>query len=289
MLDAYAAAGGNFIDTADVYSSWVGGHRGGESEAIIGAWLARGSAKDDVIIATKVGSGAADVPKGLGRAQVIAGCEASLKRLGVDRIELYYAHRDDPDTPLEETLGAFDELVRAGKVAHVGASNMAPERLREALAVSSANGLAAYEVLQPRLNLVDRVGDGDFTDALRTIAEEFDLGVAVYSALASGFLSGKYRPDGAEPASARAGSVRARYLSEPRALALLEAATEVAARKRTTVAQVAIAWVLAASGVTSAIASATSPEQLHELLGAVAVELDETDLAELGRSGGAAD
>jgi aryl-alcohol dehydrogenase-like predicted oxidoreductase len=289
VLDAYAEAGGNFIDTADVYSTWVSGHRGGESETIIGEWLAERSSTADVIVATKVGSGAADVPKGLGRAQVIAGCEASLRRLGVERIDLYFAHRDDPDTPFEETLGAFDELVRAGKVAHIAASNIAPDRLREALAVSEANGFAAYSALQPRLNLVDRDGAGDFTDELRSIAAEHDLGVTVYSALASGFLSGKYRKGAPEPTSPRAGSVRSTYLSEPRALALLEAATEVAERHGATVAQVALAWGLAQPAVTSAIASATSPEQLSELLGAVAVELDETDLAELGRGAGAED
>ena len=226
------------------------------------------------------------MPKGLGRTQVIAGCEASLKRLGVDRIDLYFAHRDDPDTPLEETLGAFDELVRAGKVAHIGASNIAADRLREALAVSAAHGFAAYSVLQPRLNLVDRDGEGDFTDTLRAVAEEFDLGVAVYSALASGFLSGKYRPGAPEPSSARAGSVQARYVSDPRALALLESASEISGRKGATAAQVALAWALTVPRVTSVIASATSPEQLSELLGAVAVELDEADLAELGRTAG---
>ena len=288
VLDAYVEAGGNFIDTADVYSSWVPGNRGGESEAIIGAWLAQRSSTDDLVIATKVGSGAADVPKGLGRAQVIAGCEASLKRLGVERIDLYFAHRDDPETPFEETLGAFDELVREGKVAHIAASNIAPDRLREALEVSEANGFPAYSALQPRLNLVDREDDGDFTGELQVIAAQHDLGVMVYSALASGFLSGKYRPGAADPGSPRAGGVRSSYLSDPRALALLDAATAVAERTGASVAQIALAWAIAQPGVTSAIASATSPEQLAELLGAVAVELDEKDLAELGRTSGAA-
>jgi aryl-alcohol dehydrogenase-like predicted oxidoreductase len=288
VLDAYAEAGGNFIDSADVYSSWVPGNRGGESEEIIGAWLARRSANDDMIVATKVGSGAADVPNGLGRDEVIAGCEASLKRLGVDRIDLYYAHQDHPETPFEETLGAFDELVRAGKVAHIAASNIAPDRLREALAASEAHGFAAYSVLQPRLNLVDRDGDRDFSEALHAVADEFDLGVAVYAALAGGFLSGKYRPGSPDPASARAGGVRATYVSDARALALLASATEIASRRGATVAQVALAWTLAVPGVTSAIASATTPEQLAELLGAVAVELDEKDLAELDGTAGAA-
>jgi aryl-alcohol dehydrogenase-like predicted oxidoreductase len=278
VLDRYAEAGGNFVDTADVYSNWIPGHRGGESETIIGEWLARSSGRSDVIVATKVGSGAVDVPAGLGRAQIIDGCEASLRRLGIERIDLYYAHRDDPATPLEETLAAFDELVRAGKVAHIAASNYPAPRLREALAISAANGYPAFSALQPRLNLVDR---DDYDGDLRAVVAEHDLGVAVYSALASGFLSGKYRPGAAEPASPRAGGVRSRYLDDPRALALLESARRVATRKGATVAQVALAWGLAVPGVTSAIASATSPEQLSELLGAVELELDETDLAEL--------
>ncbi len=212
-----------------------------------------------MIVATKVGSGAADVEKGLGREQIIAGCEASLKRLGVERIDLYFAHRDDPDTPFEETLGAFDELIRAGKVAHIAASNISPERLREALAVSEANGLPAYVALQPRLNLVDRDGDGDFSPALRELAAEHDLGVAVYSALASGFLSGKYRPGAPDPASPRAGHIRSTYLSDPGAVALLESATAIAERHEVSVAAVALAWVLTVPGVSSAIASATTP------------------------------
>ncbi len=217
VLDAYVEAGGNFIDTADTYSGWVPGNRGGESETIIGAWLAQRSSSDDVIVATKVGSGAEEVPKGLARAQVIAGCDASLRRLGVERIDLYFAHRDDPATPLEETLGAFDELVRAGKVAHIAASNFSPERLRESLAVSEAHGFASYSVLQPQFNLIDREGDAAFNDARRAIAEEHDLGVAVYSALASGFLTGKYREGAPDPSSPRAGGVRSTYLSDPRA------------------------------------------------------------------------
>jgi aryl-alcohol dehydrogenase-like predicted oxidoreductase len=282
VLDRYAEAGGNFIDSADSYSSWIEGHRGGESETIIGEWLARGPKRDGMIVATKVGSGAADVPRGLGRQQIIDGCEASLQRLGVERIDLYYAHRDDPSTPLEETLSAFDELVRAGKVAHIAASNYSAARLAEALAVSAANGFAAFTALQPRLNLVDR---DDFDDDLRTICEEHDLGVAVYSALASGFLSGKYRPGQPDPASQRAGGVRSTYLGDPRAVSLLEAAGRVASRTHATVAQVSLAWGLAAPGVTSTIASATSPEQLSELLGAVELELGETDLAELDHAG----
>jgi aryl-alcohol dehydrogenase-like predicted oxidoreductase len=281
VLDRYTEAGGNFIDTADAYSAWLPGHVGGESERVIGAWLARGGAPDDLVIATKVGSGAEDVPPGLGRAQIIAGAEASLRRLGVERLDLYYAHRDDPATPLEASLAAFDELVRAGKVAHIAASNYAPERLGEALAVSEAHGFAAFTVDQPKLNLVDR---DRYIGALQAVCVERDLGVAVYSALASGFLSGKYRRGAPEPTSARAGGVTSTYLSDERAVSLLEAATRVAERVGATVAQVSLAWAIAVPGVTSAIASATTPEQLDELLGAVAVELDETDIGELDRA-----
>jgi aryl-alcohol dehydrogenase-like predicted oxidoreductase len=278
VLDRYAEAGGNFVDTADGYSKWVDGNRGGESETIIGAWLAQTSAPDDVIVATKVGAGTADLEPGLSRDQVIAGCEGSLRRLGVERIGLYYAHRDDPSTPLEETLAAFDELVRAGKVGAIAASNYEAPRLAAALAVSAAHGLASFTALQPRLNLVDRDG---YADDLRAVVAEHDLGVAVYSSLASGYLTGKYGTEADEPTSPRAGSVRSRYLGDPRAVRLLEAARAVATRKGATVAQVALAWGLAVPGVTSTIASATSPEQLAELLGAVELGLDETDLAEL--------
>jgi aryl-alcohol dehydrogenase-like predicted oxidoreductase len=281
VLDRYVAAGGNFVDTADAYSAWIPGHRGGESETLIGEWLRTRPAKDDLIIATKVGSGAVDVTAGLKRDQIIAGCDASLQRLGVERIALYYAHKDDPDTPLEESLAAFDELVRAGKVAHIAASNYSTERLASALALSAANGWASFTALQPRLNLIDRDG---FAGSLQALCIEHDLGVAVYSALAGGFLSGKYRAGAPEPSSPRAEGVRSSYLSNDRALALLDAATTVAARKDASVAAVSLAWGLAVPGVTSTIASATSPEQLDELLGAVDLELDETDLAELDRA-----
>jgi aryl-alcohol dehydrogenase (NADP+) len=278
VLDAYVAAGGNFIDSADVYAKWVPGSAGGDSERLLGEWLRRGSAPADLVIATKVGSGTEDVPAGLGRTQILAGCDASLRRLGVERIELYYAHRDDPGTPLAETMAAFGELVQAGKVAHVAASNYSAARLAEALAVSEANGLVSYTALQPQLNLVER---DEYPDELARVCLDHDLGVAVYSALASGFLSGKYRPGQPVPASDRAGGVTSGYLADERAVALLDAATAVAERKGAPVAAISIAWVLAQPGVTSAIASATNPQQLGELLRAVAVELGEADLAEL--------
>ncbi|MDX6512326.1 MAG: hypothetical protein QOE36_1830 [Gaiellaceae bacterium] len=282
VLDAYFDSGGNFVDTADNYSAWIDGNRGGESETLLGEWLARRGNRDKVVVATKVGSGAEDLEAGLRREQVLTGCDASLRRLGIERIDLYYAHRDDSETPLEETLGAFDELVRAGKVRHIAASNYSAPRLREALETSSRLGLASYAALQPKLNLVDR---DDFDPELRQLCAEEDLGVAVYAALAAGFLTGKYRPGRPVPEGGRSERVRSAYLSDPRALAILAAADRVAERRGVTVAQVALAWVVAQPLVTSAIASATSPQQLTELMGGVELELDEDDLAELERAG----
>ena len=259
VLDAYFSAGGNFVDTADNYSAWIEGNRGGESETLLGEWLANRGNRERVVVATKVGSGAEDLEPGLRREQVLTGCDASLRRLGIDRIDLYYAHRDDPKTPLEETLGAFDELVRAGKVRHIAASNYSAPRLREALETSRRLGLASYAALQPKLNLVDR---DDFGPELRELCVEEQLGLAVYAALAAGFLTGKYRPGQPVPEGGRSERVRSAYLSDPRALEILAAADRVAERRGATVAQVALAWVVAQPLVTSAIASATTPEQL---------------------------
>jgi aryl-alcohol dehydrogenase (NADP+) len=278
VLDAYVEAGGNFVDTADVYSAWVPANRGGESERVIGEWLASRGLQGRVIVATKVGSGAEELERGLTREHVIRGCEASLRRLGLDAIDLYYAHNDQETPELEETLAAFDELVRAGKVKHLGASNYRAGRLRQALEISAARGLASYEALQPRLNLVDR---DDFEEELRRLCSERDLGVAVYSGLASGFLSGKYRRGGPQPGSARAAGVETRYLSEARALAALEAADAVGARHGVPVVQVALAWALAEPAVASVIASATTVDQLAELVEAVTLTLDPDDLAGL--------
>jgi aryl-alcohol dehydrogenase (NADP+) len=232
-------------------------------------------------LATKVGPGSEDLDRGLDREHVIAGCEASLRRLGVDAIDLYYAHRDYPETPLEETLRALDELVRGGKVRAIGASNYTAERLRQALAISAEQGLARYTALQPRLNLVDR----DLDPELTAVCLEHDIGVAVYSALASGFLTGKYRPGGETPASARAGGVASRYLADRRAVRILATADRVAARHGATVAQVALAWALAQPAVTSVIASATTTEQLAELMAGTRLELDPDDLSELDAAG----
>ncbi len=276
VLDAYRAAGGNFLDTADVYSVWVPGHRGGESEELIGEWLRERRCRDELVIATKVGKGGPGIGAGLSPDQIRRGCDASLRRLGTDRIDLYYAHEDDPKVPLEETLGAFDALVRAGKVRWIGASNFTAPRLEAALEASARAGTAAYRVVQPEYNLVSRAGlEGPLAD----LCAAHGLGVCTYYALASGFLSGKYRKDDS-PTGARAPRVRT-YLADPRALAVLETVREIAGRRRATVAQVAIAWQLHRAPVTTPIASATSVAQLEELLGALRVTLGAEDMAAL--------
>jgi aryl-alcohol dehydrogenase-like predicted oxidoreductase len=267
VLDAYVEAGGNFIDTADMYA-------GSESERIIGRWLARRGRRDDLVIATKVGM-APDM-KGLGAGNIRASAEGSLKRLGIDHIDLYYAHRDDPDTPLEETLGAFDELVRAGKVRHLAASNYDAPRLAQALKISDSGGLARYVALQPHYNLVERDSfEGDLAD----LCAREDIGVMPYFGLAKGFLTGKYRPGGPEGDSPR--SQRARAYLDDRGLSVLDALDEVAAARETTQAAVALAWLLAQPTVLSPIASARSVEQLADLLPMVELRLTGEELSRL--------
>ncbi len=273
VLDAYRAAGGNFIDTADVYSAWVPGHRGGESEELIGDWLRDRRCRSEMILATKVGAGGPGLGPGLKRDQIRRGCDLSLQRLGVDCIDLYYAHRDDTATPLEDTLAAFDGLVRTGKVRWTGASNYTAPRLQAALETSAREGLAPYAVLQPEYNLIAREA---FEGSLEELCVTRGLGVCTYYALASGFLTGKYAP-GSTSTSPRMARVK-NYLADPRALATLAAARDVAARHRASVAQVAIAWQLHRPAVTAPIASATSPAQLSEILGALALRLSPEDL-----------
>jgi aryl-alcohol dehydrogenase (NADP+) len=276
VLDAYREVGGNFVDTADVYSSWVPGHRGGESEKVLGAWLAARRCRGEVVVATKIGLGGPDLGgPGLRAEQIQRGCDGSLRRLGIERIDLYYAHRDDEATPLEETLAAFDGLVRAGKVRWLGASNYTAPRLRAALEVSARNGLASYAVVQPEYNLVSR---STLEGPLAELCQERGLGVCTFFALAAGFLTGKYA--GARAEGARANRVQP-FLDDPRALATLAAARRVASRRGLTMAQVAIAWQLSRSEVTTPIASATRAEQVRELLGAVDARLAPEDLREL--------
>ena len=276
VLDRFVAAGGTMIDTADVYSAWVPGHVGGESETLLGEWLHRRGHRHDVLIATKVGKLPGAGGEGLQPGRIAAAVDASLKRLGTDHIDLYYAHHDDEGTPLEATLGAFDRLVRAGKVRAIGASNYTAGRLAEALAVSEREGLARYSVLQPEYNLMER---GGFEGALQRLCIDRDLGVLPYFGLASGFLTGKYRSE-KDLAQSRRGPGVARYLS-PRGMRVLDALDVVAAETGSRPAQVALSWLAAQPGVTAPIASANTLVQLEQLLGAMELELNAGQLAML--------
>lgn len=268
ILDRFIEAGGTMIDTADVYSAWVPGNEGGESETCLGEWLKRRGRRDDVLIATKVGMLAGEGGDKLQPARIAAAVEASLKRLGTDRIDLYYAHKDDPDTPLAESLEAFDRLVRAGKVRALGASNYSADRLGEALEISEREGLARFTVLQPELNLMARDG---FRGALQQLCIDRGLGVLPYFGLASGFLTGKYRTKDDLEKSVR-GSAVAKYMNA-RGMRVLAALDDVAAETGASQAVVALAWVAAQPGVTAPIASATSVDQLEQLLPAMDIEL----------------
>ncbi|MGI9539638.1 MAG: aldo/keto reductase [Miltoncostaeaceae bacterium] len=277
VLDAYVAAGGNFIDTADVYSAWAPGNRGGESEEILGRWLSADGNQDRVVVATKVGWEAEGHPSGLGREQVRRGVEASLSRLRVDRIDVYFAHKDDPSTPLDETLGALTELVEEGLVGSIGASNYSAERFSEALAISEREGLARFEVLQPHYSLMERTG---YEGSLQDAAVGAGVAVTPYFSLARGFLTGKYRPDTPIPESVRAGGVVSQYLND-RGFAVLQALDRAADAHAASPAQVAIAWLAAQPGVASPIASATSVAHVEDLAGAMDLQLDEEHLAAL--------
>ncbi|MEU6126118.1 aldo/keto reductase [Streptomyces sp. NPDC047123] len=273
VLDAYTTAGGNFIDTADAYSAWVEGNRGGESETLIGQWLAERGNRADVVVATKVGSH--PEYKGLSAATVKAAADASLRRLGTDYIDLYYTHFDDPSVPVEEIIGALDELVRAGKVRAIAASNISPERLQESLDFSDREGLARYVALQPHYNLVSRA---TYEGPLQEVASRSGLAAVPYFALAAGFLTGKYRP-GAQVESARSGRVE-EYVGSERGDRVLAALDEIAEGRGAQVATVALAWLAARPTVAAPIASARTVEQLPALLAVADLEL--TD-AELGR------
>jgi len=268
VLDAYVDGGGNFIDTADTYS--VGG-----SESILGQWMRTRNNRDRIILATKVGSQMGTDPhaQGLSRQYILQEVEASLKRLQTDYIDLYQSHRDDPNTPLDETLAAFHDLVQQGKVRYIGTSNYSAARLREALQVSDQHGYVRYECLQPAYSLVNRA---NYERELEPLCLEQGLGVISYSSLASGFLTGKYRPGQNLPSSPRAKRIQERYMNE-KGFKILEQLDRVAEAHHATVAQVALAWVMARPGITSAIASATSVEQVRELLGSVDLKLNDEE------------
>lgn len=275
VLDAYVGAGGNFVDTADVYSVWAPGNQGGESETIIGNWLAARGNRDDVVIATKVGAGIPE-PRGLSADAVKSGVEDSLRRLRTDYIDLYYTHYDDLSVPVEEFLTALDALVKEGKVREIAASNITADRLAEALNFSKANGIAQYVAIQPHYNLVSRdTYEGDLAD----VAAEHGLAAVPYYALASGFLTGKYRP-GAEVDSARADKAAEHLQSErgPRVLAALD---EIAVAHDAEIATVALAWLAAQPTVAAPLASARTVEQLPALLAVADLHLTEAEVARL--------
>lgn len=274
VLDAYTAAGGNFLDTADSYTAWIDGNSGGESETIIGKWIAARGNRDDVVIATKV-SEHPDYP-GLSAANIKAAADASLRRLGTDRIDLYYPHFDKPEVPVAEIIGALDELVRAGKVRQIGASNISAERLQESLDHSDREGLARYVALQPHYNLVSR---DTYEGGLQDVAARAGLAAVPYFALASGFLTGKYRP-GATVDSARAGKAAA-HLETERGRSVLTALDEIAAAHDAEIPTVALAWLAAQPTVAAPIASARTPEQLPALLAVADLTLTRPELDRL--------
>ena len=273
LLDAFVDHGFEFIDTADVYSVWVPGHTGGESETVLGNWFKRSGKRDKIVLATKVG-----FIKGLKPAYIKQAVEDSLKRLQTDRIDLYQSHKDDPDTAQSETLGAYADLVKAGKVRVIGASNYSAARLKEALDISAKNGLPRYECMQPEYNLMERkVYEGELQD----LCVKEELGVIPFFSLASGFLTGKYRSEADLSKSVRGARSAGKYLKTATGPKVLEALDRVAAAHKATCAQVALAWIMARKGLTAPLASATTPEQLEELLGAVKLSLTPADIAEL--------
>jgi aryl-alcohol dehydrogenase-like predicted oxidoreductase len=274
LLDAWVDAGMNFIDTADVYSRWVDGHQGGESETIIGKWFRQSGKRDKIVLATKVSKH--PLRKGLSAANIQAAVEDSLRRLQTDYIDVYFSHDDDTETPLAETLGAYQKLIEAGKVRVIGASNYSGARVEEALAVSRQHGLPEYQLLQPEYNLYDRA---EYERDIEPVALANQLGVVVYYSLASGFLSGKYRSQ-TDLANKARGSRVEKYLNE-RGLRILDALDRVADAHGSTPATVALAWLIARPSVTAPIASATSVDQLKSLAAAVHLMLTGADVREL--------
>jgi aryl-alcohol dehydrogenase-like predicted oxidoreductase len=274
ILDAFVAGGFNAIDTADVYSAWVPGNTGGDSEKVIGTWINARGKRDDVIIATKVGMW--PVQPGLSAANIVSACEASLKRLQTDYIDLYQSHRDDAETPQDETLEAYGKLVKSGKVRAIGASNFEAQRLDSALTLGKGRGFPRYDTLQPAYNLMDRAIEGP----LQQLCLDENVSIISYYGLASGFLTGKYRSAADLGKSPRGGGMKKHLESEkgPRVLAALDAA---AADLGATPAQVALAWVMARPAVAAPIASATSLDQLKELMGAAHLALDPAHIARL--------
>jgi aryl-alcohol dehydrogenase-like predicted oxidoreductase len=276
QMDAAVDAGLNFIDTADVYSRWAPGHMGGESESIIGKWLAKSGRRKDVIVATKVGMDMGDGKKGLKAAYIRRAVEDSLRRLQTDYIDLYQAHQDDKETALEETLREFDALAEEGKIRFAGASNYSGERLAEAMETSTRLGLRGYVSLQPHYNLVERQ---EFETELLTAVKKYELGVIPYFSLAAGFLTGKYQSK--EDAEGKARENRVKQYLNDWGLGVVAALKEVAEAHNSTPARVALAWLIAQPGVTAPIASATREKHLHDLIEATKLKLDAESLEKL--------
>jgi aryl-alcohol dehydrogenase-like predicted oxidoreductase len=278
LLDAFIDGGFNAVDTADVYSAWVPGHAGGESESVIGRWLKARGKRDDVLILTKVAMWPAQ--PGLSAANIASAVEGSLKRLQTDYIDLYQSHQDDAETPIHETLEAFDRLVKAGKVRAIGASNFTPARLAESLKVSADNGLARYETIQPKFNLYDR---DQVEGELAALTGQEGLGVIPFYGLAAGFLTGKYRTEADLEGRSRGRTVKA-YLND-KGFKVLAALDEAAKATGATQAQVALAWIMAHPSITAPIASATSVEQLTELMAAAQLVLPTEVIEKLNAAG----
>lgn len=279
ILDAYAGAGFNFIDTADIYSTWAAGNKGGESEAIIGKWFKRSGRRKSVMIATKVGLEMGPDKKGLSRAYILRAIEDSLRRLQTDTIDLYQSHTDDAAAPLEETLEAYAQLIKQGKVRFIGASNYNAGRLAEALNTSKHHGLPGYQTLQPLYNLCERAG---YEGKLESVCLEHGLGVIPYYSLASGFLTGKCRNESDLSKSARGRGIK-KYLNE-RGFGILRALDEVAKQHHSTPAKISLAWLLARPSITAPIASATKLEQLNDLIDATRLKLAPSSLELLNQA-----
>jgi aryl-alcohol dehydrogenase-like predicted oxidoreductase len=279
ILDRFVSAGFNAIDTADVYSAWAPGNKGGESETIIGDWMKSRGNRAEIIVVTKVGSPMGPGKKGLSAAYIAEAVEASLKRLQTDFIDLYLSHWPDPETPCEETLGAYQGLVKQGKIRFIGASNLNADQLRASFEAARIRSLPRYDVLQPEYNLYDRAG---FDGALRDLCIAEEIGVITYFSLAKGFLSGKYRSEADLSQSQRGGAVKA-YLNA-RGFRILAALDAIAAKRGAKPAEVALAWLIARPGVTAPIASATSLAQLESLIKAAALTLDADDMKALDQA-----
>lgn len=278
LLDAFAGAGFDFVDTADMYSYWADGGSGGQSETIIGNWMASRGNRQQMVIATKAGGRTGVTPVNSSRKHILESADKSLKRLKTDYIDLYYLHYDDEKTPVEETLAAFDELVKAGKVRHIAASNISPERLRESIEFSQTNALAQYQALQPLYNLVEREG---YERNYAPLVEEFGLTVFPYYGLASGFLTGKYRSDADFDKSPR-GKGAEKYLNE-KGLGILNALDEISEKHKTEPASVALAWLRSKPGIGAPIASATSVAQLNAVMASATLRLDASDIEKLDK------